>query len=73
MKVSLAVTPDTIMHVKKSFIVFEEKLKHHITGESREHFSGSLEMAFPVSPLIGEKSCDDFTMWLQKKCLLSFS
>lgn len=53
--------------------MFEEKLKYLITGESKEHFSGSLEMAFPVSPLIGEKSCDDFTPCLRKKCLLSFS
>ena len=57
--------------------MFEEKIKHLITGESKERFfvfffSGSLEMAFPVSPLIGEKSCDDFTPWLQKKCPLSF-
>lgn len=67
--------PDSIRHLKRSIIMFEERLKHLITGESKERFfffPGSLEMAFPVSPLIGAKSCDDFTPWLQKKCLLSF-
>lgn len=55
MKVSLAVIPDTIGHFKRSIIMFEKKRKRLITGESKEHSSGSLEMAFPVSPLIGEK------------------
>lgn len=52
--------------------MFGEKLKKHlITGESRS-VSPSLEMAFPVSPVTGEKICDDFTPWGPEKCLLSF-
>lgn len=30
--------PDSIRHLKRSIIMFEEKLKHLITGESKERF-----------------------------------